>query len=300
MNDHTPPPGVHIPLITPFTAEGEVAAGELETLAHEAIDGGAAGLVALGTTAESPTLAPEEKTMVADVCARVCRERGSPLTIGAGGNDTRRTVEDIAALRRWPEAAAALVPVPPYTRPAEAGVVAHFAHVAEHTHLPLIVYNIPYRTGQRISAETLLRLAEIEGVAGLKHAVGGIDADTVDLLGRLPSGFSVFGGDDLFISPLLAIGGCGGVLASAHLHTGRFAELVDAWRDRDSSRARELGHHLAALSRALFSEPSPAVLKGVLHAQGRISTPAVRLPLLEARADTVAAAVERFTAIADG
>jgi 4-hydroxy-tetrahydrodipicolinate synthase len=109
----------------------------------------------------------------------------------------------------------------------------------------------------------------------------------VALLADPPPGFAVLAGDDLLVSPLLALGAHGAILASAHLATARFAELVDAWHTGDAVRARRLGHRLAGLSAALFAEPNPTVIKAVLHAHGRIATPAVRPPLLPAGPDTV-------------
>jgi 4-hydroxy-tetrahydrodipicolinate synthase len=149
---------------------------------------------------------------------------------------------------------------------------------------------VPYRTGQPLSAAALRRLAGLPGVAGLKHAAGGIDAATVELMADVPPGFAVLGGDDAFAAPLLALGAAGAILASAHVATAGYAGLVGAWRAGDAHRARPLGHRLARLSAALFAEPNPTVIKGVLHGQGRIPTAAVRLPLLPASPGSVAAA----------
>ncbi|MFI6588329.1 4-hydroxy-tetrahydrodipicolinate synthase family protein [Embleya sp. NPDC050493] len=292
MNRCPPLHGVHVPLVTPFAADGDVAEEALEGLAHGVLDTGAAGIVALGTTGEAATLDADEKRAVVDVCARVCAARGAALTIGAGGNDTRAGARALADLARWPTAAAALVPVPYFTRPGQAGVRAHFARLASASPLPLIVYHIPYRTGQALDAAGLRELARIPGVVGVKLATGGIDQEAVDLLGDLPPDFTVLAGDDLFLSPLLALGAAGGILASAHLATGRFVELADAWRDGDPARARDLGHALARLSAAAFGEPNPTVIKGVLHAQGRIPTPDVRLPLLPARRPSIDATLK--------
>ncbi|MDH6127184.1 dihydrodipicolinate synthase family protein [Kitasatospora sp. GP82] len=269
--------GIYVPLVTPFAADGTVAAEALEGLANEVLDQGAAGLVALGTTGEPATLDEDERRTVTEVCTRVCRERGATLIVGAGSSDTRRSARQLAELDG---ADAALVAVPSFTRPGEAGVLAHFEHLTAHSAVPLIVYYIPYRTGQPLSAATLRRLLELPGVAGVKYAAGGIDDGTVELLAGGPAG--VLGGDDVVFSPLLALGAPGGILASAHLATGRFVELVDAWRKGDAVSARSLGHRLAPLSGSAFAEPNPSVIKGVLHAQGRIPTPDVRLPLLPA------------------
>ena len=289
--------GVYVPLITPFDAAGAVAVDALQMLAHDALAGGAAGLVALGTTGEPASLSPGEQRAVVDVVARVCRERDATLVIGAN------TVEAVAAVREWPGAGAVLSLVPPFLRPGEAGVVAHFRALAAASPVPVIVYHVPYRTAQPLSAATVRRLAAIPGVAAMKLAAGGIDAATVELMADPPAGFAVLGGDDAFVSPLLALGAHGGILASAHLATDRFAELVRAWRAGDAVRARELGHALTGLALALFAEPNPTVIKAVLHAKGRIPSAAVRLPLVPAAAGSTRAALaelERLVSPASG
>ncbi|MFF1508316.1 4-hydroxy-tetrahydrodipicolinate synthase [Streptomyces sp. NPDC058326] len=289
--------GVHIPLITPFTPAGDVALESLESLAHELLTDGAAGLVALGTTAEVATLSPAEKASVVEVVARVCRERGAPLMIGAGSNDTAASLEALTALKAVPEAGSALALVPYFTRPSEAGVVAHFTELASASPVPIVIYHIPYRTGQDLSAQALRRLGALPGIAGVKYAAGGITAATVELMADLPDGFAVMAGDDAFFSPLLAMGAHGGILASAHLATGAFADLVRTWHAGDAVTAAALGHRLAKLSAALFTEPNPTVIKGVLHAQGRIPSAAVRLPLLPAGPDAVADALSAHDAL---
>jgi 4-hydroxy-tetrahydrodipicolinate synthase len=274
--------GIFVPLITPFDADGRVATGPLEALAHEVLDAGAAGIVALGTTAESATLDRDEKHTVLDVCAAVCGARGAGLIAGAGSSDTAASATVLAALAHWPQITGALVPVPSYTRPGEAGVLAHFTYLAGRSPVPLVIYHIPYRTAQPLGAAVLREIGALPNVAGVKLAVGAVDAVAVDLLGDPPPGFAIMAGDDVFLSPLLALGAAGGILASAHLATGQFAALAAAWRGGDLGAARRLGPALARLSAAAFAEPNPSVIKAALHAQGRIPTPGVRLPLLPA------------------
>jgi 4-hydroxy-tetrahydrodipicolinate synthase len=281
--------GILVPLITPFAADGRIAFGALGALARDVLDAGAAGIVALGTTAEAATLDPAEKRAVIELCAEVCGARGAALVVGAGSSDTRASAAALAELAQWPEISGALVPVPYYTRPGEAGVLAHFARLAADSPVPLIVYHIPYRTGQPLSCAVLRELGRLPNVAGVKFAAGGVDQTAVQLLGDGPPGFAILAGDDLYVSPLLALGAAGGILASAHVATGRFAALAAAWADGDLHRARELGHALARLSAAAFAEPNPTVLKGALHALGRIPTAQVRLPLLPAAEDSVRA-----------
>ncbi len=244
------------------------------------------------------TLTAEERHTVLDVCARVCRERSATLIAGAGSNDTRASAEALAQLTAWPEISAALTVVPYYTRPSEEGVAAHFASLARQSPVPLIIYNIPYRTGQSVGWRTLRQLGGLPGIAGLKQAVGGIDEDTVRLMADLPERFAVLGGEDIVVSPLLALGAAGAILASAHLCTGAYADMVAAWRSGAVDGGRLLSHRLTRLSAALFTRPNPVVIKAVLHAQGRIPSPAVRLPLLAADPDAAAAALREVSQVA--
>jgi 4-hydroxy-tetrahydrodipicolinate synthase len=289
--------GLYVPLITPFTEAGELDPPALEALANRVLEAGAAGLVALGTTAEAPTLTAAERTAVLDICARVCRERAAPLIAGAGSNDTRRSALDLAELAAWPEICAALVVVPYYNRPGEDGVVAHFRALATASPVPLIVYNVPYRTGQAVSWQALGELAALPGIAGVKHAVGGIDRDTVAMMAGAPPGFAVLAGDDLYAPALLALGAPGAIMASAHVCTREFAELVGRWQAGDAATARPLGNQLTGLAEALFAGPNPTVIKAVLHALGDIPNPAVRLPLVPAGPATTSAALAAASAV---
>jgi 4-hydroxy-tetrahydrodipicolinate synthase len=227
-------------------------------------------------------LTERERSAVLAICSRVCRERSALLVAGAGTNDTARSAAELAELAGYPEVRAALVVVPYYVRPGEAGVLEHFRALATGSPVPLIIYNIPYRTGQALSWRSMAQLAGLPGIAGVKHAVGSVDQETIAMMAARPASFSVLGGDDPYISPLLALGADGGILASAHVRTSDFARLVSLWRDGNAGAARQLGHQLAPLSQALFTEPNPVVIKSVLHRLGQIPSPAVRLPLLPA------------------
>lgn len=269
----TAPPPVYVPLVTPFTASGAVALDALEALARGLLAEGAAGLVALGTTGEPESLEPAERAAVAGLVGRVCREAGAYFALGVGGG---------RELGPWPvEPDALLATVPAFVRPGEAGVVAHFTALAARSSVPLLVYHVPYRTGQPLTARALRALAAIPGVVGVKYAVGGIDADTVDLLGDRPAGFGVLAGDDVFAPALLALGATGVIAASAHLDTAAWVRLA-------ATGDRALGHRLAARAAGLFREPNPTVVKAALHAEGRIPTADVRPPLLPASPESLA------------
>ncbi|MEV0258575.1 dihydrodipicolinate synthase family protein [Streptomyces sp. NPDC050732] len=279
--------GLYVPLVTPFTDDLRLAPEALARLADEALSAGAAGLVALGTTAEAATLTAEERETVVRVCSAACRAHGAPLVVGVGTNDTAAAITALRELASEGDVAAALVPAPPYIRPGEAGTLAHFAALAEHGGLPLIVYDIPYRSAQPLGAGTITALGRLPEVVGIKHATGSIDPTTMELLDAPLPGFAVLGGDDIVLSPLVAAGAHGGIVASANLRTADYAEMIALWRRGSAAPARALGAELARLSAALFTEPNPTVIKGVLHAQNRIPSPAVRLPLLAASADSV-------------
>ena len=274
--------GVFVPLVTPFDEAGRVDVASLERLAAEFLDAGAAGIVALGTTGEASALDDGERSQVVAACARVCGDRGAQLIVGAGTNDTRTTIARHEELAEVPGVVASLAVVPYYVRPSEAGIVAHFTEVAERSPVPLVVYNVPYRTGRGLGAAALLELAAHPNVAGLKQAVGGIDADTLRVLAEAPPSFAVLGGDDAYLLPVVLMGGAGAIAAAAHVRTSDFVRMIDDGLAGRVEDARTRAEALLPVVLALFAEPNPAVIKGVLHAQGRVPTADVRMPLTNA------------------
>jgi len=272
------PTGVLVPLVTPFNEQGKVAIDALESLAGEVLDEGAHGVVALATTGEPTSLNQEERDAVVAACARACAYREATLVVGAGTNDTRTTIERHQALAKVPGVRASLAVVPYYIRPTEAAIVSHFQVVAERSPVPILIYNIPYRTGQGLGAQALLELAATDNIAGVKQAVGGIDVDTLALLGEARESFAILGGDDPFLFPLVLMGARGAIAASAHLCTRRFVEMIQCGLSGNLERGRSHAEALLPLVRALFAEPSPTVIKAVLHAAGRIPTSSVRMP----------------------
>lgn len=284
--------GVWVPLITPFDASGAVDLEAIEQLGREYLADGVAGIVALGTTGEAPALDADETEAVIAVCSRVCAERGAPLIVGTGTNSTRKTIAATKALAGVPAVVAALVVVPYYVRPSEAGIIEHYRAVAAASPVPVIAYNIPVRTGRGLGAPALLDVARIPNVAGVKQAVAAIDADTLELLAGAPAGFSVLGGDEAFAFPTVVMGGVGVIAAASHLCTARFVAMIDCALAGKIDDGRAHAEALLPMIQAGFSEPNPSVFKGVLHAQGRIATPDVRMPL----ANASEAAIERCLA----
>jgi 4-hydroxy-tetrahydrodipicolinate synthase len=288
--------GVYVPLITPFAADGSVALDAVERLTKQYLDAGCAGIVALGTTGESSALDAAEQRAVIDVCSRVCAEHGSQLIVGAGTNSTAKTIAAVKALAGTPALAATLIVVPYYVRPSEAGVVAHFEAVAAASPVPVVVYNIPVRTGRNLGPKGMLQLARTPNIAGVKQAVGALDTETLEILADAPTEFSVLGGDDPFLLPTVLMGGAGAICASAHVCTARFVAMTECGLAGKVDDGRAHAEALLPVIERCFAEPNPVVFKGVLHAQGRIPTPDVRLPLVAASNESVEAALEAVRA----
>ncbi|MFM8304492.1 MAG: 4-hydroxy-tetrahydrodipicolinate synthase [Actinomycetota bacterium] len=274
--------GVYVPLITPFAADGSVALDALEALAHEYLDAGVTGLVPLGTTGESPLLDPEEKRVIVDLCARVGRERSSQVIVGSGTNRTASTVAATEAYALVPGISHVLVVVPYYVRPSQRGIVAHMTAVADASPVPIVLYNVPARTGRVLEASGMLELAAHPNVVGVKQAVDGIDLATLEILAGAPGDFAVLGGDDPYLLPTVLLGGTGAICASAHVCTDRFVQLIECGVAGKVDEGRVHHEALLPVVKACFAEPNPSVFKAVLHAQGKIPTPDLRLPLTPA------------------
>jgi 4-hydroxy-tetrahydrodipicolinate synthase len=279
--------GLWVPIVTPFDRHGDVDIVSLQQLAERILHDGATGLVALGTTGEPATLTAEERRRVVETCDRACREADRKVIVGAGTNSTRGTIDEIEQLTGGTAAVASLVVVPYYTRPSEQAVVEHFTAVADNSPVPIVAYNVPYRTGRALEAPALSEMSEHPRIIGLKQAVGALDVDTLELLARSGPDFQILAGDDAFITPTVLMGGAGAIAAAAHICTPLFVEMTARALAGDRSRASELASALLPLVAIGFSEPSPAVWKGTLARQGQISTGELRRPMTPASIATV-------------
>jgi 4-hydroxy-tetrahydrodipicolinate synthase len=279
--------GVWIPLITPFDAQDAVDSAAIERLCAEYASAGVSGIVAMGTTGEASALDADERKVAVDAVVRACNAAGLRVIVGTGTNNTKATIGATAALADVRGVVAALVVVPYYVRPSVAGIVAHFKAVAAESPVPVIVYNIPARTGRDLGAAGLLELAAVPNIAGVKQAVATLDADTLEVLSRAPDGFSVLGGEDTLLFPLMCMGAVGTISAAAHLCTERFVAMIECGLAHKIDDGRAHAEALLPLIRAGYTDPNPAVFKGVLHALGKIATPDVRLPLTNASAENV-------------
>jgi 4-hydroxy-tetrahydrodipicolinate synthase len=290
--------GVWLPIVTPFH-EGAIDRASYARLVDHYVSAGVAGVIPLGTTGESPTIDDAETDALVEQTLEVVANR-VPVVVGLGGNDTRKLVTAVKRLERMPVQGILSV-CPYYSRPGQDGLVEHFTRVAEATSRPVLIYNIPYRTGVNMTNETLLRLAEVPGIAGVKDSSGNL-AQSLELLRVRPEGFAVLTGDDASFYVTLAHGGDGGILASAHVGTARFLEVHARMAVNDHRGARAVWSRLEPLVGMLFAEPNPMPIKHVLWRQGLIRSAECRLPLtrvseaLAQRLDTLATAAPAVAA----
>jgi len=271
--------GVYVPNVTPFK-DGEIDEPSLRKLVDHLIEGGASGLLPCGTTGESATLSHDEHIEVIRVTVEQAAGR-VPVIAGIGTNDTRET---ISLLRRAEmiDLAGYLVVCPYYNRPNQEGIIEHFRSVAEVTDRPILIYNIPARTGRNIDVHSVSDLSRIPNIVGIKDASGDID-QVMSLIARTRN-FSVLSGEDHLLFLTCCLGGQGGIMASAHVLPGEFLDLVEAAKRGDLGEARRLHYHLLPLVRVMFKEPNPAPAKAAMKLMGIISSDELRLPLLSVSA----------------
>ena len=213
--------GVWVPLVTPFK-DGHVDLASYRRLIERYVACGVAGLLPLGTTGESPTLDEAETDAIVATTVEIVAGR-IPVFIGIGGNATRNVIRTLKRVGRF-EFPGIISVCPYYNRPAQDGMLQHFAAIADATDRQVLIYNIPYRTSVNLANETLLRLAERRNIVGVKDSSGSI-AQSLELLASRPSDFSVLTGEDTLFFTMLCNGADGGILASAHLSTERFVEI---------------------------------------------------------------------------
>jgi 4-hydroxy-tetrahydrodipicolinate synthase len=220
--------------------------------------------------------------------------------VGVGSNCTASTLEEARRVVRLVAPAALLVVTPSYTRPSEAAVVEHIRTIAAAVSTPLVVYNVPHRTGRGLGASAVLELAEDPGVIGMKQAVGALDHDTLAILAGRPDRFQVLAGDDAYIAPTVLMGGAGAIAAAAHVCTRTFVAMVDAALAGQAVRAAALAASLLPVVDAGFADPNPAGWKAALHASGEIATAAMRPPMTPASEDAGSALLAAVAAVEAG
>jgi 4-hydroxy-tetrahydrodipicolinate synthase len=283
--------GTLVALVTPFTG-GQVDYAAIERLVDWHVDQGTDALVPVGTTGESPTVDVAEHEKIIEIIVKRADGR-IPVVAGTGGNATAEAVE-LTTFAKAVGADASLQVCPYYNKPTQEGLYQHFATIAETCDLPLILYNIPSRTGISMTPETVARLAELEQVVAIKEATGSMDqASRILSLCDL----TVLSGDDSLTLPLMAIGGKGVVSVVANLVPGDVKTLTDAMLAGDVATARQAHHKLFPLCRAMFVETNPIPIKTAMKWAGLLESDEKRLPLADlspAAADTLRRALTDY------
>jgi 4-hydroxy-tetrahydrodipicolinate synthase len=269
-------------LVTPFRDDGSLDEAALRSLVEWQIAEGVDFLVPCGSTGESAVLSREEHLAVVRITVETAAGR-VPVMAGAGGNNTA-TVAQTAAAVRAAGADAVLSVTPYYNRPTQEGLFRHFEAVAAAANAPVVLYNVPARTGVNLLPDTVIRLARIPNVIGVKEASGSIDQIS-ELAVRMPPGFLLLSGDDANTIPVLALGGAGLISVVSNEAPRDTAGLVRAGLDGDFGRAMEIQKRLFPLMRVNFIETSPAPVKAALALMGRIREN-LRLPLVPVRPES--------------
>jgi 4-hydroxy-tetrahydrodipicolinate synthase len=275
--------GAFTALVTPFTADGAVDEAAYRRLVAWQVMAGIDGLVPVGTTGEAPTLSTTERDRLIEIAVTTAAERSSgrlvPVIAGTGTNDTRASIE---ATRRAAAlgADAALVVTPYYNRPDQRMLEAHFRAIADEGGLPIVVYNVPGRTGANVEADTFLRLAEHPRVVAVKEASGNIEQIAVICRDR-PRDVAVLSGDDAATLAVLAMGGDGVISVASNEIPGEMSALVAAWHAGDAEGARRIHDRWLPLLRANFQgAPNPVPAKAAMLAMGLLERDDTRAPLL--------------------
>jgi 4-hydroxy-tetrahydrodipicolinate synthase len=286
--------GTGVAVVTPFQADGQVDYNALKTLIDHLVDGGVEYLVSLGTTGESATLNKEEKKKVWEFTAEAVNKRVH-LVAGIGGNNTYETVAEIKAF----DIAgydAILSASPHYNKPTQEGIYQHYKAIAEVTPLPVILYNVPSRTGSTVSAQTTVRLAkDFKNIIGIKEASGNFELLN-QLMRDKPEEFLVISGDDPITLPMIAMGAVGVISVIGNALPKQFSDMVRLCLNGDYKAAQPAHYSLIEFTRLMFADGSPAGVKTALK-QLSICGDTVRLPLVQVSEDTVEKIKEQIAII---
>lgn len=266
--------GSGVALVTPFQQDDRIDFTALKQLVQLQLDGGTDFLVVQGTTGESPTLSADEKRQVLDTVLEVNNGK-LPIVYGIGGNNTAALE---ANFKHLPKGVDGILSVSPYyNKPIQKGIVAHFKAVASYTDLPIILYNVPGRTGSNMSVETTLELSELSNVVAVKEASGNME-QIMDIIRQRKPNFGVLSGDDNLTMPLIAAGADGVISVVANAFPERFSQMVHAAMSGDLALAKAAHYDLFAVTKMFFEEGNPGGVKVALAARGLMQE-TMRLPL---------------------
>ena len=269
--------GLGIALVTPFKADGSVDYDALVRLVDFQLSHGADFLCILGTTAETPTLTAEEKRQIRDVIVQRAGGR-VPLLMGCGGNCTSAVINELKSTD-WTGIDGVLSVCPMYNKPSQEGLYQHFKAIAQASPVPVVLYNVPGRTGVNMTAETTLRLArDCENVVAIKEASGNI-TQMDDIIKNKPANFDVISGDDGITFPLITLGAVGVISVIGNALPAEFSRMVRLALKGEYAQALHIHHKFTELFKLLFVDGNPAGVKAMLHAMGVVENE-LRLPLV--------------------
>jgi 4-hydroxy-tetrahydrodipicolinate synthase len=272
----TPFTGCGTALVTPFTTDGALDEPAITRLARRQVDAGIHFLVPCGTTGESPTLDARERRRVVELVVEAAAGR-VPVMAGAGGYDTREVIHAVGEMAK--AGATGILSVSPYyNKPTQEGLYQHYKAIAESTALPIMVYNVAGRTGSNVETATLVRLAEIPNIVGVKEASGNI-AQICDVRRNLPADFLVVSGDDAITLPVMSVGGQGVISVAANEIPGELSRMVEAIERNDWAAARALHHRYLPLMMINFVESNPIPVKAAMARMGLLPE-VFRLPMV--------------------
>ena len=266
-------------IVTPMHEDGRLDYPSLRALLDWHVAEGSDGIVIVGTSGESPTVSVEEHCELIRVAVEQIAGR-IPVIAGTGGNSTIEAIE-LTQFAKKVGADASLQVVPYYNKPTQEGMYAHFKKIAESVDLPVILYNVPGRTVADLAGDTVVRLAGVPGIIGIKDATGNLERGTLLIADLKHSGhgdFSVFSGDDLTAAMLMLMGGKGNISVTANVAPRLMHELCVVAMSDDVKKTREIQYKLLAVHKAMFTEANPIPVKWALHEMGKI-TAGIRLPL---------------------
>ena len=270
--------GLGTALITPFHSDGSLDPHTLAALVDWQVRSGVDFLVPCGSTGEASTLTEEETLTVVRTVIEAAHGR-VPVFAGCTHNSTREAVRRAAALAKVDGLTGILSANPYYSKPSQRGQFFHFSAIAEAIEKPLLLYNIPGRTAANLEPVTILKLAEIPNVVGVKESSGNL-AQITELISQSPARFRVFAGDDYLALPVLASGGAGLISVVSNAAPLQVCDMLRAFYVGDWKAAQRISWELGELTRALFSEPNPSPVKALLHLIGKIESDAMRLPMV--------------------
>jgi 4-hydroxy-tetrahydrodipicolinate synthase len=268
--------GVYTALVTPFQSDGSIDEEALRSLVDRQIEGGVTGLVPMGTTGESPTVTHEENIRVIEIVADQAKGRVEVIA-GTGSNSTAEAVR-MTELAKDVGATATLQVTPYYNKPTQEGLYEHFSTVAKSGGLPVVVYNVPGRTGRNIETSTILKLAAIDNVIAVKEASGNIP-QVMEIISARPHDFAVLSGDDNITLPIMALGGEGVVSVASNIAPKMMSRMVEAQLNGKHDDARELHYKLLPLFKLVFLQTNPIPIKYAMAKAGLIKE-VYRLPLV--------------------